>query len=212
MNPPAGEVHVWRASLDADADRLAAWRALLSPGERDRADRLRLPMHRAQFIAAHGQLREVLGACLGGAPGQLRFHRTAQGKPELAGPHAGMLQFSMSHSGALALYAVAQDRGVGVDIERIRPDMAFMEVARRFYSPRECAQLESLPAEVRARTFFQLWTRKEAYAKATGQGLSMPLEELADVPPGWSLHDLDVGPDYTAALAAEGKAWRLRHR
>jgi 4'-phosphopantetheinyl transferase len=207
------EVSVWRASLSGDAARTAAWWDMLSPGERTRAERLRLPEHRAHFIAAHGQLREVLGSCLATPPEQIEFRSAPGGKPVLDGACAGRLKFSMSHSGGVALYAVAKDRRVGVDIERIRPGMCFMEIAWRFYSPREYAELESLPDEQRGRAFFQLWTRKEACAKASGRGLSVPFEELADgPPPGWSLRDLDVGADYAAAVVAEGRDWRLQCR
>lgn len=202
------DIAVWKASLDADAERLVAWRAVLSPDECARAERLRSPEHRAQFVAAHGQLREVLGACLDIPPARVEFRQAAQGKPGLGAACAGALEFSMSHSGTLALFAVAQDRPVGVDVERIRPDMPFMEVARRFYSTSECRELESLPPERRARAFFQTWTRKEAHAKATGQGLSARIAELSAVPSGWSLRVLDVGPDYAAALCAPGTDWQ----
>ena len=182
---PPGEVRVWRASLSANAERLSAWLNVLCPEERARAQLLRSGEHRSRFVAAHGQLREILGACLSTPPGRLEFRRTAGGKPEVGGACADAVEFSMSHSGGLALYAVARGRRVGVDVEHIRAGPSFMQIARRFYSPRECAELESLPADRRTGAFFRLWTRKEAHAKATGRGLSMPFEGLDEAPDEW---------------------------
>lgn len=223
------EVHVWRASLDLPPPRVRALLASLAHDERDRAERFHFQVHRDRFIAGRGLLRAILARYLGRTPDQLRFSYSPHGKPAVAAnTGAGDLRFNVSHSDGLALYAITRGREIGVDVECLRPDFVSEEIARRFFSPREVAAVQALPAVERHEAFFACWTRKEAYIKARGEGLSMPLERFdVSLAPGepaallstldepaaaarWSLWALDPGPGYAAALAAEGHGWRLR--
>ncbi len=161
-------------------------------------------------------------------PGALRFDYGAHGKPALPG---SPVRFNLSHAGGIALCAVALDRDVGVDVEQVRalPDLA--RIARRFFSPSEADALAGLPRAEREAAFFTCWTRKEAYIKALGRGMAVPLDGFAvSFDPGaparlvwttlddrgpacWSLRDLDAGPGYAAAVMVEGPAalrcWQL---
>ena len=198
--------------------------ATLSAEEQVRAARFQRPLDRSRYIAGRGQLRRLLGGYTGLTPEQLRFISGPKGKPELASEcNPDSLQFNLAHSGGMALYAVAWRRRVGVDLERIRADVEIETLAARFFTPEEAESLRSLPASQRTGAFFTCWTRKEAYLKARGDGITFGLERFAvsllpDAPPAllrapfdpaevdrWTLHALDVGSDYAAALAVEGK-------
>ncbi|MFL5801639.1 MAG: 4'-phosphopantetheinyl transferase family protein [Roseiflexaceae bacterium] len=222
-----GEVHVWRAVLvQPNPVVQALWRTL-DQGERDRAERFRFQRDRERFIVAHGLLRTILGGYLGGAAGQLRFCYGAYGKPELAPECGAALSFNLSHAHELALYAITRERAVGVDIEHMRPGIADIAIAERFFSPHEVAALQALPNAERGLAFFTCWTRKEAYIKARGEGLSLALDQFeVSLTPGapaalldvagdqrerdrWELQALDPGPGYVAALAVEGHGWAL---
>jgi 4'-phosphopantetheinyl transferase len=218
------DVHVWRVVLDQPAIRLQSLWEQLAPEERDRAARFHFPKDRDRFVAARGLLRVILGAYLGVDPAGLRFTKNAYGKPALAeqrGPDD--LRFNLSHSHELVLYAITRGREVGIDVEWMRPDLADEEIAARFFSPREVAALRALPEPQRLEAFFNCWTRKEAFIKARGEGLSLPLDEFdVSLAPGepaallgtcwdpheagrWSLRALSPGPGYAAALAVEGE-------
>ena len=204
-----GEVHVYCADLTARGPHAQAMGALLDEDERARAGRFAFEGDRLRFVAAHAILREVLARYLPAA--ELRFTYGPHGKPALARGEG--LEFNMSHSGDLALYAVTRGRAVGVDVERVRPEVARELTAARFFTPAEVEGILSLPDAAQTRAFFTVWTRKEACLKATGRGLSVPLDAFAVWPaagPPWQVLDLDVGPGYAAALAAEGAGWTLR--
>jgi 4'-phosphopantetheinyl transferase len=232
--PPAdltllsGEVHVWRASLDITTPHIRQLQDTLSADELERASRFHFAKDRRRFIVARGVLRSLLGRYLGAEPRQLRFSYSTYGKPALV-PTSGeaRLCFNVSHSHELALYAVTYGREIGVDIEYIRTNIACEEIAERFFSPQERALLRTLPAPLKYDAFFNCWTRKEAYIKARGEGLSLPLDQF-DVAfaPGepaallatrwapheasrWALRELTPGPGYAAALAVGGHGWRL---
>ncbi len=226
--PPAcpalsdGEVHIWRASLAVGATRLAALWATLPPDERARAERLHFERDRASFVAARGLLRAILGRYLGTPADELRFAYGPHGKPSLAWPGAPGLHFNLAHSQGLGLYAVACHREVGIDVEQQRPDLDLAALARQVLSPGELAAWQALPAAARAGAFWRAWTRKEAYVKARGQGLTMPLGDLealgepalripADPAEAgrWSMCDVAPAPGYAAALAVEGQGWQL---
>jgi 4'-phosphopantetheinyl transferase len=222
-----GEVHVWRTPLEQPADRLEDLRRTLAPDERQRAERFHFDKDRRHFVAGRGLLRTLLGRYLGRDPGSLQFAYNPQGKPMLAGEGGG-LRFNLAHSHGLALFAVSRGRELGVDLERIRPEFAGEPVAQRFFSPREVAALRALSGERRHEAFFVCWTRKEAYLKATGKGLSLPLDCFdVSLLPGepaallatrhdptevgrWSLRALAPAQGYAGALAVEGRGWRLR--
>jgi len=235
VNPPAdtpladGEVHLWRASLAQTPDALSRLHSTLSPDESAKAARYHFPRHRDHYIAARGLLRRLLGLYLSRPPQSLQFSYGAYGKPSLNGAGgAEDLRFNLSHSHELALYAFARGRDVGVDLEHMRADFAGDDIASRFFSAREVSMLRTLPAQARTRAFFNCWTRKEAYIKARGEGLSHPLDEFdVSLIPGepaallgtrgdpreltrWSLHALDVGEDYAAAVVLQGTDYALR--
>jgi 4'-phosphopantetheinyl transferase len=229
VNLSADEVHVWRAPLEQTDERLERLRGTLAPEECERAARFHFERHRRHFVAARGLLRELLSLYLKLPPARLRFVYTAYGKPHLAdGSGGGWLRFNVSHSGGLALYAFSRGRELGVDIEEVRADFDHGEIAERFFSRQEVAALRGLPAGLRREAFFLCWTRKEAYIKGIGEGLSLPLDSFdVSLTPGapasllavrgdaregarWDLRDLEPGPGYHAALVAEGHDWHLR--
>ncbi len=225
-----GEVHVWQAGLELVASEIQSLFDLLSADERDRAARFHFPRDRNRFIIARGRLRSLLSRYLGVAPNQLEFDYSPYGKPALSeGCGGGSLRFNLSHSHKLALYVVARHREVGIDVEYRRADLADEEIARRFFSPREVSTLLALPAEMRLEAFFNCWTRKEAYIKARGEGLSLPLDQFdVTLAPGeaaalirtlgdpqeasrWSLAQIFPGPGYSAALAVEGQLGEIKY-
>jgi medium-chain acyl-[acyl-carrier-protein] hydrolase len=224
------EVHVWCSPLDQPPEVLHRLSGLLAAEERDRAERYYSPTDRNRYLAGRGLLRTILGRYLRRDPGSLRFAYNPQGKPFLASETgAEGLRFNVAHSHGLALYAISRGREVGVDLERMRPECASEEIAERFFSAEEVLMLRGLAPDVRREAFFRCWTRKEAYLKAMGKGLSFPLDAFAvSLAPGeparllsvrddpeevwrWSLHDLNPGADYVGALAAEGQHCPLRY-
>jgi 4'-phosphopantetheinyl transferase len=173
-------VHVWRVALDVSTAQVERLRRLLSSDESQRADRFHLARDRRRFIVARGLLRLILSRYLQLHPSTLQFAYTAFGKPFLAqGTEGELLNFNVSHSDELALIACTRGRAIGVDIESIRPTIEYEQIAARYFSPTEYAHLCTLPLELRVRAFFRCWTRKEAYIKAHGAGLSVPLDRFA---------------------------------
>ncbi|HHX44897.1 MAG TPA: 4'-phosphopantetheinyl transferase superfamily protein [Chloroflexi bacterium] len=222
------EVHIWRAHVDLPPHRVFRLARVLSPDEARRANQLFFEADRRRFTVARGLLRTILGRYLRVSPAELHFCYGPQGKPALAPEYGeGRLHFSVSHSHRLALYAVAYDRQVGVDVEYMRPHLASREVAERFFAPAEVARLAMFPEALQGEAFFCCWTRKEAYLKARGDGLSLPLDEFyVSLTPGvehvelhtprdpaeaarWHIRALDPKPGYAAAVAVEGSGWRL---
>ena len=229
----SGEVHCWCASLDASPEACARLHATLTDDERNRSARFRFARDRRRFIVARGALRNLLGRYLQIPPEQISFSYNAFGKPELRPEFAHRLKFNLSHSAGLALIAIAAASDVGVDLEYIRAQSDYANVARRFFSAAEVDYLTDLPSHRHAEGFFSCWTKKEAYVKACGEGLaisfnsfSVPLKtdpaaapaELdvasTDIVPAkrWSLYTLWPAPGYVGALAIEGTGWRLRQR
>jgi 4'-phosphopantetheinyl transferase len=206
-----GRALVFRLPLDLDDARLAGLTAILSKDESARAARFIPETSRRHFTAARGQMRQVLGALLGRDPAALRFELGSHGKPFLSG---GELCFNLSHSGGLALLAVSANQEIGVDIEASTRVVEYENIGRRFFAPSEAAALLELPEAEHARAFFNIWTRKEAYMKACGLGMSLPLHSFTvshDDPPtlsaeGWSIHAIDPGAGYTAALVVAGES------
>jgi 4'-phosphopantetheinyl transferase len=225
LEPPGEEVHVWRASLSLAPDVLQRLKATLSPVELSRAARFVFPEDRDDFNAGRGILRELLGAYLKQPPASLEFAYGSRGKPALqTGETDRSIRFSVSHSHGLALYAFAHRHELGVDLEMIQPDFGGEEVAERFFSRRELTELGALPADLRAEGFFTCWTRKEAYVKARGEGLQIPLDSFdVSLTPGcpaelhssdsarWSLRSFQPAPRFVAAVVGEGGGWQLRH-
>jgi 4'-phosphopantetheinyl transferase len=222
------EVHVWRASLDESAPRIDDFLHTLATDEQMKAARFYFQKDRVRFITAHGVLRAILGRYLNRAPKCLSFSYSSYGKPALAGEsRRDAIRFNMSHSNGMALYAVARDREVGIDLEFMRDDLEVEQIAERFFSRQETETLRALPTDLRKYAFFLCWTRKEAYIKARGEGLSLPLDRFdVSLIPGkpaallntrpdsrealrWSLRELTLAPAYVSALAVEGRGWSL---
>lgn len=224
----SGEVHVWRVDLEQIDDVVKRFRTTLAPDELQRASRFYFERHRRAFVVGRGFLRDVLGRYLKSQPQELEFSYGAYGKPALNGEHKDTkLRFNMSHSHNVGLLAIAEERVIGVDVEHIRADFATEEIARRFFSRCEVDVFNTLAKEEQVAAFFRCWTRKEAFIKATGRGLSQALDGFdVTLGPGvkaellrtedddasrWSLCDIDVGQDYAAALAVEGAVSNLRY-
>lgn len=222
-----GEVHVWRVELDQPEHLLEKFRGTLEEHELQRASRFHFEKHRRHFIAGRGVLRQLLARYLDTKPEALRLSYGAYGKPALNGEHKNSrLRFNMSHSHEMALFAFAEDRELGVDVEHIRADFASEEIACRFFSRREVEMFTALPKQDQIAAFFRCWTRKEAFIKVIGLGLSQPLDQfdvtlVAEQPAAllwvsgddasrWSLYDLAVGDEYAGALAVEGEVSRIR--
>ncbi len=219
------EIHVWHAALDRDEKTLAQLESSLSREEKTRADRFHFANDRNRFVAARGQLRELLGKYLRQAPASLEFSYGKHGKPFLPGETASSeLSFNLSHSASLAVYAIAKGRNLGIDVEHVRPESAGEDIARRFFSAREVSDLQSLPAEARVEGFFHCWTRKEAYLKATGMGLQIaldsfavnllpdkPVQFLSGVEPHWHLAAYHPAEGYVAAVVYDGAPCSLKY-
>lgn len=222
------EVHVWRAVLDQNPSRIDNLLETFAEDERARAERFYFQTDRERFIVARGALREILGGYLKRAAKSVSFCYGPHGKPVLARDSGGdTIHFNLSHSHGVALYAVTRGREIGIDLEFIREGLEIEQLAERFFSQREIAALRGLPVSLRKHAFFLCWTRKEAYIKAKGEGLSLPLDQFdVSLIPGepaallttqadpdealrWSLRELSVGPGYVSAVAVEGHGWSL---
>lgn len=222
----ADEVHLWHAALDDQA--ADDFRPLLAADEIARADRFHFAKDRNHYIVARGFLRKLLAAYLGIGPTELRFVYAEKGKPSLEPSQQSALNFNLAHSQTRAIYAFSLGRELGVDLEFVRDDVESENIARRFFSPREIDELRMVPAALRKEAFFNCWTRKEAYIKARGEGLSLPLDKFdVSLLPGeaaallrnhkepheverWKMESVPVPDGYVAALVVEGHDWRLK--
>jgi 4'-phosphopantetheinyl transferase len=212
---PAGTVRVWTIALDRPDDEVARLGAVLAPDERRRAERFVFSRDRRRFTVARGALRMILGTYLGLEPGRMAFTYGPRGKPAVEG-----VEFNLAHSHELALCAVAA-RPVGIDVEWRRPVEDVVSLARTAFSAREQEALFALPEMERLDAFFRCWTRKEAYLKARGDGLHLPLggfdvslerddarllaSRIDPAEPGrWTFASFEPAPGYFGALAVEG--------
>ena len=219
------EVNVWRVSLDPPGSMVTDFRAHLSVQENARAEKFKFHNDREKYIVTHGVLRVILSLYANVAPEELKFAENRYGKPELVHPSSLNLTFNVSHSYKMALIGIARGRQIGVDIEYVKKDFEWQEIIERFFSPREVQMINALPKDLQHRAFFTCWTRKEAYVKATGMGLSLPLKEFDVSPvPGaatlllshkeaseWSMKEVDVAEPYVATVAVEGHDARISH-
>lgn len=212
------EVHVWRCSLDDDAAGFDHRLACLSREEQERAARFKLDRPRCQFVMARSALRSLIGAYLEIDPVDVRFRTSEHGKLHLFNS-PGQLEFNLSHSHDLALFAFSRQAPVGIDVEWLGREVATAEIAGRYFSRLEQDQLNDLPAEERPRGFMECWTRKEAYLKARGSGLSREPRtfSVSLAPTGnaslledqiepsaahqWRVYPLELTNDYCGALA-----------
>ncbi|MBE9178852.1 4'-phosphopantetheinyl transferase superfamily protein [Oculatella sp. LEGE 06141] len=219
------EVHLWRANLDATTDYLKLAQTL-SDDEQRRAERFRFEHLQRHFVVGRGGLRSLLGAYLNLPPETLEFCYGTHGKPALTPACNPInLQFNVSHSQGLALYAVTRDRPVGVDLEYIRAIDHLDQLTQRFFSAQEHASIGTLPPDQQQTAFFRHWVCKEAYLKATGTGLGqlshieisfasgkavLRDETMPRTASRWSILEFMLTDEYTAALAVNGTHWRLR--
>jgi 4'-phosphopantetheinyl transferase len=195
--PGPNELHLWWVELDrTDADERQI-RALLSADEQARADRYVRDLDRWHFLVARGVLRRLLARYLEADPTAVSLAYDPRGKPRLNGGYERPdLRFNLSHSGGLALIGVTCGREIGVDVERVRDDIDIDAFAERTFSARELAALRALTAPRRREAFFACWTRKEAYVKARGDGLAIPLSAFdVMLPPGALGAPLDLRGD-----------------
>lgn len=211
-------VHVVRVDLEINPEEVARLITCLSDDERARAERFKFDEPRARFVACRSALRRVLAACLGIGAAELNFAYGSYGKPELAATHQSNIQFSVSHSGTLGLIALTLDAPVGVDIEECNRSVKMIRLAERFFAESETDELVNLPLDKQRSGFYRGWTCKEAYMKATGLGMSMPLssfrvaidpdrpasllhvEDQPDEIHRWMIEAIDVDPEYAAAV------------
>lgn len=218
-------VDVWRFSLDQPAETLNELFSLLDAEERERADRFALERVRRQFVVGRGFVRQTLARYLHTDPRAIRFTYGNFGKPLL---HERGLAFNLTHSDGRALLGITPSGELGVDLERIRRMEDLEGIARRFFAPGEVSVLTSVSLELRERAFFHCWTRKEAFIKALGEGLSRPLDQFeVTLRPGepaqllwvlddpdehhrWQFAHLDPWPGYVGCIARAARGWSMR--
>ena len=226
LNPD--EIHVWQASLELSDSQTAALLETLSPDEKMRSERYISGEAKNRFIAARGVLRNLLSRYLTKRAADIRIAYNENGRPvHAASGEKDQVIFNISHSGGKALFAFSAGIPLGIDLEIIRSDLDFVGIADRFFAPGEASALASLPEAARKDAFFLCWTRKEAFVKARGSGLHLNLnqvevslrpgeppvivradEETSDLS-GWSLHDIDAGNGFKAAIEVKATWPRL---
>jgi 4'-phosphopantetheinyl transferase len=221
------EVHVWRAWLDLPPLEIVSIKVTVSNTEMERAEKFHFQNDRNRFIAAHSYLRQVLARYLDLEPDEICYTYNEHGKPELD-PGFDQLRFNLSHSKSVGLIAVTMKSRIGVDVELIKHNKDIKQIAQRFFSPGEIEQLLNQPDSQHDEAFFRCWTRKEAYLKALGVGMLIPLNQFeVDFAPGvpprikhtvgkeseaarWSLYHINPKEKYIGALAVEGKSAEIR--
>lgn len=229
MDPPkSNQIHVWHVRLALPADWAPCLLSHLTPDEEARAARFLQPADHERFVVGRAALRHILALYLDLEPGNVPIVPTAQGKPRLApGVVDRDLRFNLSHSGTRILIGVTDGLDVGVDIEWMRAELEIEPLARRFFSPAEAAEVLGLSDELRRAAFYRCWTRKEAYLKATGEGLAVGLDRFeVSLLPGepaalrvhlddpeavqrWRIYEPSLPSGYHGAVAVEGESHRL---
>lgn len=220
------DVHLWLVATPDAVPELARLRDMLSADERERSEQFHFERDRDRYVIARGVLRDLLGRYLGTR--KLAFTTNQFGKPSLQEPREP-IEFNVSHSRDLALFGLTRGRPIGVDVEWIRPDFATLEIANRFFAQDEARVLAGLAEEDRPSAFFHCWTRKEAYIKARGVGLSLGLDTFSvTLKPGepaallrddkdraatarWTILSVETGLEYRAAAAFESRACQITH-
>jgi len=221
------EIHVWQSPLDLDDSATKRAEEQLSDSERARAERFHFLRDRNRYIVARGWLRVYLGDYLGIPPAAVSLDTTPVGKPRLVGEPPEGLRFNIAHSEDIALFAFARNHEVGVDLEREKGHIAWRDLAERYFAPEEVAEMMSLPAAQQQTAFYRCWTCKEAYVKALGLGLQVPLDGFAvalapDQPARlihtshdpqqrdrWELLCITPASGFAASLAVEGRNWQF---
>jgi 4'-phosphopantetheinyl transferase len=219
----SASIRVWVVQLEASHHYYAQCLSWLSPDENARAARFHFDEHRRAFVLGRGVLRALLGRLLEMPPAQIQFSYGPKGKPGLA-DSSFPIRFNVSNSGNLAVYAFTEDCDIGIDVEQLRPIPEIEHIAERFFASAETSELMALPEPDRAQAFFNCWTRKEAYIKAVGDGLSVPLDSFRvtlrpgaaaemlclggsiEAANGWTMHDFAPAPGFVGAIAYAGHA------
>jgi 4'-phosphopantetheinyl transferase len=214
------EAQVWRADLDLNESVQNSFLKLLSPDEKIRAQKFRFAKDSRNFIAARGILRSLIGKYLEIRPADISFQYSKFGKPSLADKYS--LQFNISHSQNIALFAFTKKLNIGVDVEFVNPDIEAKDIAANFFSKNEIMNLLALPEHEQPLGFFNCWTRKEAFIKAVGEGLSFPLDKFeVSLEPNrpakllathwdpkavskWTMYSMSPGANFVGSLVIEG--------
>jgi 4'-phosphopantetheinyl transferase len=214
------DVHIWRADLEIDEYAQRSFLTLLSPDEKNRAQKFRFARDSRNFIAARGILRSLIGRYLAINPAQVSIQYSKFGKPCIA--NNNFLQFNISHSQNLALLAFTKRFTIGIDVEFVNPEIEAKDIAVNFFAKNEIVSLHALPEKQQALGFFNCWTRKEAFIKAVGEGLSFPLDKFeVSLEPGkpakllatdwdpkaiskWSMYSMSPGENFVGCLVIEG--------
>ena len=232
LSPPdqlkltSNDVHLWRMNLDLSLREVNQRFHILDETEKNKANRFKFEHHKNRFIVARSTLKFILSRYLNIAPEQIKLTYNPYGKPKLLDEiNEQNLAFNLSHSQDLAIYGVTCDRLIGVDVEHLRPMPDAEQLVQRFFHPEEAKQLQSLAIIEKHKAFFQLWTAKEAYLKAIGQGISGGLEQVKisldpplkyltlpsnDQTP-WNLLSFIPHPNYLAAIAVQGNRYQINY-
>lgn len=223
------QVHVWCACLKLPMSQVRILNEMLDDDELKRALRYKFVKDYKRFIVSRGLLKIILSRYIHIDPGQICLRYNSFGKPML-NERIGRnyIHFNLSRTDDLALFAITKDRKIGVDVESINLDIEIEGIVERFFSSDEVTALRSLPVELRHKAFFQCWTCKEAFIKAKGKGLTIPLDSFsislnpekspdlvcskfcADEASRWSLYTFDLGINYCAGLAVEGHNFQIK--
>jgi len=225
------EIHVWATTLSVTADALGQFSATLSADEKERANKFKFEKHRNRYIAGRGALRAILEQYSDARAAELRFDYLTNGKPAFAQDFASAgIHFNLAHTEDLALVAVTRIGLVGVDVECVRPVKDVDELVARFFSARENELFQKVPDDQKPAAFFNLWTRKEAMLKATGEGItrSLSLVEVSFLPgeparllaiagdakagEEWFLQALLPAPGFVGAATVQLRTSNIEHR
>jgi 4'-phosphopantetheinyl transferase len=223
------EIHIWRAFLDMEGQEVKSLLKILSGNELARAERFYSQRKYKYFIVARAVLRIILGYYLNIEPRKLRFCYSQNGKPALASDlNIDKLNFNLSHSNRLVLYAITRGREIGIDMEHVQDSLAFKDITNKFLSPREISEFNTLPTTMQKEAFFRYWVCKEACLKAMGERLLTTLKQFdISIAPGksaallsingdsqqapfWSLQELVAGPGFVSAFAVKGHNLRIK--
>jgi 4'-phosphopantetheinyl transferase len=228
LDLPSGVLHIWCVEADDPAHDLSVVADVLAPDELERARRFRFERDRRRYLVGRTLLRSILSRYLGQRPAALRFGYSEHGKPALLDNHSG-LQFNVSNSASLVVYAVISRRAVGIDVEHVRELPDIDAIATQFFAPSEARTVQALRQPSKTAAFFACWTRKEAYIKAIGTGLSRPLDTfVVTFLPGetprlawveddaceterWSFESFSPADGYVSAVAVEGPRPTVRY-
>jgi 4'-phosphopantetheinyl transferase len=223
-------IHVWAFALEGSPDLVSRCRDILSAPERHRADRFVFPNDRIHHTVAHGVLRHLLSRYCGFPPDSLGFEAAASGKPSLRLPDgaASPLHFNLSHSGGRGLLGVSSTRELGIDVEKVRPNLEALDISRHYFFGAEREALEGALSSMRDSIFFRYWVAKEAVLKAQGVGLGFPLDQFcihfhpsgdtahietldpAVLEPDWNVRMLSCDEGWAAAVVARGNDWNVK--